>query len=164
MVAAAAAVVAWVMAILALAMGVRVAKREALAVTVATVATVMAVDRAGTVGMGAMSVAAAAAAAAGAVGDSCLRFRHRGRRWACVVVMAVALAAVGHLVVEDSAVEAVGRVGAAAVLAAVAVAAVAAVAETAVVAVVVAAVVAELAAGSRTDYYVGRTHRKPNST
>ena len=112
-------------------------------------------------------MAAAAAAAAGAVVDSCLRFRHRGRRWACVVVMAVALAAVGHLVVEDSAVEAVRRVGAAAVLAAVAVAAVvvaAVVAETAVVAVVVAAVVAELAAGSRTDYYLGHTHRKPNST
>jgi len=31
-------------------------------------------------------------------------------------------------------------------------------------AVVVAAVVAEMAAGSRTAYYLGRTHRKANST
>ena len=99
--------------------------------------------------------------------DSRLRFRHRGRRWACVVGVAeraVAPVAEGHLVVEETAVEAGRLVGAAAVMAVVVVAAVVAVAVAAVVAAAVAAAVAEMAAGSRTACYVGRSHRNPSST
>ena len=81
-----------------------------------------------------------------------------------VVERAAAPVAVGHLVVEETAVEAGRLAGAAAVLAAVAVAAVVAVAVVAVVAVAVAAAVAEMAAGSCTACYLGRTRRNPNST
>jgi len=153
--------------VMAMAMVAGVVQEEALVATAAMVATAVVVDWAGPVEVVVNAVAAAAAAAAAAVVDSRLRFRHRGRRWACVVGVAeraVAPVAVGHLVVEETAVEAGRRVGAAAVVVAVAVAAVVAVAVAAVVAVAGAAVVAVMAAGSRTACYLGRTRRNPNST